>query len=295
MTAVMAGSKRFVVYGTAGGVVYISHLDRTPASPESIARLKGKITRLAISQDGATIAALSFGGDLRVIRLPGGAHHDFQVSLMETNAALSLTPSGDRLALAVFDVYVIEVDAEKITTMPSNPPPDGGKTAYDAVVLTETGRLVAAALESVDIWDTRNPAADMKAFSCPCSASDVSLARDGELAHFGTSDGHAVTVSTSSGKMLRDKTVSIIPNDAVQAVAGLAEKLTVAGTNRNHLYIWSDDRKRVAWDAALGEGNVTRISTLAGGEAAIVESQMSSSKESEWWIQPWLLLLNSHH
>ncbi|MFJ7345798.1 WD40 repeat domain-containing protein [Streptomyces sp. NPDC101110] len=284
VTAVTAISQRLFVLGTSAGKVHLVSLNDA-AAPQFLTSVPGGVEDLHVSRDSSTVAAVSDTGFIRAVKIRGGAPKDFKIDPYE--AAGNLSRSGRTFVYGQFDIHLVNVATGLSIAYPDKPPPDGGRTAYEDWAVTDNGRLLAASLEGVETWRTGNPRYTAKPATCQCAANGVRLSDDGQLAIFGTADGHAVTVDVETRTVLHDKTVSALPNDHIFEVAVLGSgRYYAAGTSFSRAVIWEAEKQQTVWDHTFSRQDIRDVSAVPGSDSLLV---VTTPHEEESEIRAWIV------
>lgn len=286
VTSAAINGQGAIALATAAGSVRVMPPGQKPVD-QVVARGQA-ILALALSEDSSTVAGLA-GNDLvlDLVWAWGIGSTDVRSVRLDDDffpAAVAISRDGSRFAAGTFDTEVFDLGTTIVAkTLIESTPRPGGSSALEALVFNQNAdRLVAAAIEGVDVWDAEKGSRVGTQFDCPsCDANGVSLSRDGRFAAFGTGDAHVLVFDLSTGKLVFDRTVSALQGNHVYAATVTSDGTRVAAGAGDGLIVIYDRRTgSILNRLRLRNQSVKSLSFSDDGRTLLVEEQIDG--ENEW-------------
>jgi WD40 repeat protein len=283
ITAATLSNSGLLALGTAGGHLVIVDSDLKPWRGWKRSLPTRDLGRSADPSGDQAIVALAFAPDEVAIagvtnnRLIVWRVGDTGYSTMPVNGdvtAMALSTGGHFVAMAKFDIVVIDAARLRIMQELQQPTDVGGNGTYTAVAFTpDIKTLVAAADSTVDTWDLPS-GKNARHLSCRCVAEHAAFSANGSLAVFGTGDAHALLWDVAAGGVAKEKTISTVKGDHVYGVAtSLNGSLVAAGTASGALAVWDTDTDVIKARAQPSERPITEITSDRDGKMLLVGIQ----------------------
>jgi WD40 repeat protein len=243
ITAIASTRGQELAFGTESGRVYLTTLPKIGQGHLSpITELPARIQGLAASQDGQTIAALSSDrNEARVLVLARSDNRDpviIPVDALEADT-IALSPSGDRLVVAAFNVQIYDTRTGRSLASVEIPPPAGGSTSAEDIAFNRNGDVVLINVEGFRTVRLSNEPRVGDLVTCDCAANSAELDPLASQALFGTASGHLVIFAVDTGDLLVDTTVAADGSEHIfSVVTNQAGDRAIAATTSGRFLVW---------------------------------------------------------
>jgi WD40 repeat protein len=246
-----------------------------------------EILGIAFSQDEAAIAALN-SDEVTVWRFDDPT--PVKVPVEGSVTAMALSSGGRLLALAHFDVSVIDVSSQRLVRQFEQQVAEGGSGTYEDVAFSSNSLVVAAAsFDNIDQWHIES-GKKVQHWECKCGADGVSLSANASLAAVGTTDAHALLWKQRIGEEVLDKTVSSVEGDHVYGIAvNPTGTLVAAGTASGSVVVWDVASDMIVARAAPTNQPIIRVTSSDDGQTLLVVGQKAESSQLDY--DRWLVTL----